>query len=410
MIQFLLPLSILLSASEPRPAAPLENLTLPQALIIALQRHPDLSEIAARLEASEARVQQAATFPNPEALARIESAPLHRNTTGRAEYLAGISQPIPLGPRLSAAEKVAQLASVQLSREREALALQITRRIHNAFATALFASELAQNQSNLVQDSAQLVSLVQSRVRAGDIPPTELLLAQAEAARHQLDFRLAVAARQKALLALEHTATLPHPVRSLHGDLEDTLELPKLQQLAALGTPPTLAAADAALQTERARLELARAQRIPDLNFDLLYRRLQDSRENAFDAGVRIQIPLFDRNRGKIREAAADIRAAEARLDRTRLELHHALQEHQLELNTRSQTAELLKKEVLPKLAEATRVAQLTYEAGDTSLSELLLARRQSTLAHLQYLQALRDLYQSWATLHSLVLNRHQPD
>ena len=408
MIRFILLLflgSIWLSAAEPHsknPSAPIENLTLHQALIIALQRHPELSEIVARIDASEARLQQAGAFPNPEAVGRIESAPLDRHTTSRAEYVAGISQPIPLGGRLSAAEKVEELASLQLSREREALALEVTRRVHNAFATALFASDLAQNQSNLLEDSEQLISLVQSRVDAGDVSSTELLRAQAEAARYQLDFRLATAARQKALLALQHAVGLSLPVRSLEGDLEEALELPKLRQLAALGTSPRLAAAEATLETERARLDLARARRIPDLNLDLLYRRLQDSRENAFDAGVRIQIPLFDRNRGRIREATAEIRAAEARLDRTRLEFHRALDEQQIELKSRSETAELLRQEVVPRLTEATRVAQLAYEAGDTSLSELLLARRESTLARLQYLEALRDLYKSWATLHSL--------
>ena len=398
-------------AFQPLAATPhsLESLALDQAILIALRQHPELAEIAAQLDAAEGRVEQAAAFPNPEGIARIESAPVDRDTATRAEYVAGLSQPIPLGRRLSAAKQLESLAALQLSQEREALLLDLTRRVRNAFATALLASELTATHSNLVAGSEQLVSLVRTRVDAGDTTPVELLRIQAEAARHELDHRRASTARQKAFLALAETlGSHSIEITSLAGDLHDALNLPELHQhtrdLASLSAPQ-LAAAEAALDTQRARLDLLQARRIPDLNVDLLYRRLQSTRENAFDAGIRIQIPIFDRSRGNIREATANIRAAEARLSRTRLELEHALEENRLELVARLDAANLLKTAVLPNLAEATRVAQLRFEAGDISLSELLLTRRDAALAQLDYLESLHAIFQSWAALHSLALS-----
>jgi hypothetical protein len=78
-------------------------------------------------------------------------------------------------------------------------------------------------------------------------------------------------------------------------------------------------------------VKLAKAERIPDVNLDLLYRRLEGSRENAFDVGVRIPIPLFDSKR-KIRQAEQELRGSEARFERVRNQI--GLEQHELELGT----------------------------------------------------------------------------
>ena len=63
---------------------------------------------------------------------------------------------------------------------------------------------------------------------------------------------------------------------------------------------------------QRARIDLAETQRIPDVSFELSYRRIGDV-ENTVDVGVRVPIPLFNRYQGRIREARADFVAPEAR-------------------------------------------------------------------------------------------------
>src|SRR5687768_4960612 len=99
--------SCALGAAEPPSTN--STLTLGDALALAERHHPDLAEARALLDAAEGRARQAGLFPNPEAIARIESAPLRGRTTGDAEYLAGVAQTIPLGPRLSKAKQAEQL-------------------------------------------------------------------------------------------------------------------------------------------------------------------------------------------------------------------------------------------------------------------------------------------------------------
>ena len=47
----------------------------------------------------------------------------------------------------------------------------------------------------------------------------------------------------------------------------------------------------------------------PDVNIDLLYRRTAE-REDAFDAGLAVDIPLFDAKEGRLREARAELEVA----------------------------------------------------------------------------------------------------
>src|SRR5688572_23759212 len=78
-----------------------DALTLEQAWDRAESLQPELAEARALIEAAAGRAKQAGVFPNPAAIARMESARFNGQATRQAEYLAGVSQPIPLGNRLS---------------------------------------------------------------------------------------------------------------------------------------------------------------------------------------------------------------------------------------------------------------------------------------------------------------------
>ncbi|HLF93760.1 MAG TPA: hypothetical protein VJB14_09860, partial [Planctomycetota bacterium] len=85
---------------EAAPRQELADLTLDGALAIAERTHPDLAAARARVEAAEGRVTQAGLLPNPELVARMESAPFKGGTTDQAEYPVGLSQRLALGGRL----------------------------------------------------------------------------------------------------------------------------------------------------------------------------------------------------------------------------------------------------------------------------------------------------------------------
>lgn len=397
--------ALLAQAADQTTTNHFEALTLDQALDLAEHRQPDLAEARAIVEAAEGRAQQAGKLPNPDAIARIESAPIKGRTSGEAEYVAGVSQSVPLGSRLSKARE-----AEQLNRERQARGLEVKRRevrkrVHSAFATALYQEQAFETQAGIVQNVEQAVSTTKARADAGDAIPEDVARVEMELARANVELKRTASLREQAMITL--TAAIGDPalsLKSLAGSLDATFEIPTLESLAAnLSSHPATAAADAEVRMQNARVDLAKSQRIPDVKVELLYRRLQSEKRDAFDVGVSIPLPLFDRNQGRIRETRAELQAAEARSRSTQNELSARLRQSHSQLTAALANSRALKTEILPRAGTVLKSAEDRYTAGDIGLTEILPVRRDWAAVHLTYLESLRDVMQAWVQVRALV-------
>jgi cobalt-zinc-cadmium efflux system outer membrane protein len=379
----------------------LESLTLDQAFALAERNHPDLIEAKALVEAADGRVRQAGAFPNPEAIARMEQARFNGRTTREAEYLAGIAQPVPLGSRLSKAREAEQLERERRAGELEARRRGLRKRVHGAFATALYQEKAFQTQGEIVSSGQKATAATKARVDAGDAVPGDLARAEMELARAQVELRRSAALREQALATL--TAAIGDPalsVKSLGGSLDATFEIPTLETLVAnLATQAEMAVALADNRARNAQVDLVKAERIPDVRVEVLYRRLEASKENTFDVGLSIPLPLFDRNQGRLREARAEAAAAEARSRSTENELTLRLREAHAQLTAALGNSHALKTDILPRADTVLKAAEARYAAGDASLDEVLPVRRDWAAVQLTYLESLRDVMQAWANL-----------
>lgn len=391
------------SAANPEPVRPapepLENLTLEQAWVLADQLHPELAEARAAIEATEGRARQAGAFPNPEAILGAQQLPLRSNTANEREYVAGVAQPVPLGRRLARAREVELLEREVRARGLEVRHHEIRQRVHSAFATALFQEQAWQLQDDLRRIAEQTVTTTRVRRETGDAVGEDLARAELERARVEADWQRAGSLRRQAMLALAAAlgdATLP--VHSLAGSLETAFEIPTLEGLAArLAEPPEVALAEADVRAQQARLALAQAERIPDVKVEVLYHRLEASGADTLDVGLSLPLPLFQRNQGRLREAQAELAAAEARVRLTQSEAAARRQTAQLQLDVALAQSRLYRTEILPRVDTVLRAAEARYAAGDISLTELLPVRRERAAVQLSYLESLRDVLQAWA-------------
>jgi cobalt-zinc-cadmium efflux system outer membrane protein len=393
------------AATPPEPASPPAaayqgRLTLADALAFAERLHPELTAAQADVEGAEGRALQAGLFPNPELVARTESAPLNGNDAEQAEYVVGISQPFPLGRRLSVARRVEVLDRDRLVQEWEGKRWEVRMTVQSAFATALYWQRVTQERAEDVRLAEHGVSVAKARLAAGDAIPTEVGQTEVELGRAQLELERATSLHAQAMEALATSMGAPSfQVGVLEGSLEEPLALPTLEALLSrLEGSPALAAAEADVAVKRARIELAETQRTPDVSLDLSYRRLGNV-ENALDVGVRLPIPLFNRYQGRIQEARADLAATEARARSTRHERTRELQSSYRKLARAVASAKLLREEILPRAESVLQGADTRYTNGDISLAELVTLRRDWTKARLDYLDALNDVMQAWAAL-----------
>lgn len=389
--------------SEGVPLGSVTTLTLSRTLHLADRSHPEIAQALAQLDAAGGRTLQAGALPNPVAVARMESAPLEGRTTGEAEYVAGFSQRLPLGRRLSAASRVGRLEEERLRQELAARRIEIHRRVQGAFATALYLDEVLKVETRSVQIAENGLQATNARLAAGDALPEDVARAEMELERARLELERAQSLREQAQAELRAAIGDPNlGAMRIEGVLEAALELPTLEALSTrLAGHPSVAAAEADVSVQRARVELAQMQRIPDVNLDLFYRRLEVSHRNSFDVGIAIPLPLLDRNQGNIREAQASVAAAEARVRSTRNELERELRQAHTRLASALADARALREIILPRADIVLRAFEGRYAAGDASLTDLLPVRREHTTAELARLEALRLVMEAWAALAS---------
>ncbi|MBM3840748.1 MAG: TolC family protein [Verrucomicrobia bacterium] len=396
-ILFLSTLATLIQAATPN-TNQIETLTLEQALELAERLQPELAEAKALSEAAEGRAKQAGTFPNLDVIARMESARF-RDPASQAELPVGISQAIPLGGRLGKAREAEKLERDRRTHELEARRRDLRKRVHSGFATALYQEKAFQTQRDFVADTGKLAATTKARVNAGDALREELARSEMELVRAQVELRRAEALSEHAMVELKAAIGDPGlPVKTLVGSLDAIFEIPTLETLAAnLSGHPEVASAVAAVRVRQAQVDLAKAERIPDVRVEALYRRLEASKENAFDIGLMIPLPLFDRNQGRLREARAEVAAAEARSRSTQNALRVRLHDAHAQLTTALANSRALNADVLPRADLVLKATEARFAAGDIGLAELLPVRRDWAAVRLTYLESLRDVMQAWA-------------
>lgn len=150
-----------------------------------------------------------------------------------------------------------------------------------------------------------------------------------------------------------------------------------------------------------ARVDLARAQRVPDINVEFLYRRIEGLDANTFDVGLRIPLPTWNANRGRIAAAQAELEAAQIRSRAKAVELGQRAEVSETRLRTALATARSLKTDVLPQSQAIRGVMEKRLAAGDISLNEFLPVERSWASIQITYLESLRDVMLAWAEVRS---------
>jgi cobalt-zinc-cadmium efflux system outer membrane protein len=382
-----------------------ENLTLEQALEMAERLRPELAEAMAAAEAAAGRAQQAGTFPNPEAILGAQQIPFSGSSPNEREYVAGIGQTLPIGNRLSKARKAELLDREVRIRGLEVRHREIRKRVHTAFATALYQEKAFQTQSRIRENAEKAAATTKARVEAGDALREDLARSEMEFARAKVEQQRAEALHKQALVELASAVgDAGLLINSLEGTLDTTFEIPTLEALAAsLSSQPEVAQADADIRARSARVDLAKAERIPDVKVELLYHRLEATKSDTLDVGLSIPLPLFNRNQGRLREAQAEVAAAQARSRMAQNEVQTRLRDAHLQLIASLANRRTFQAEILERADTVLKSAEARYEAGDISLAEVLPVRRDWAAVQLSYLESLREVMQTWAALSPFV-------
>ncbi|MFZ5960208.1 TolC family protein [Pseudomonas knackmussii] len=378
---FLIPLCLLAPSLQAR------TLGFDEALRSAYASNPELSAAGRAIGIAEGERQQAGLLPNPTLSWDTEDTRADSAITSLS-----LSQPIELGgkrgARVAVAERGQEIAAVELEIRRNTLRAELL----EAFQAAWRAQERVRLGDLSAALAQRGLSAAEARVRAGKSAPLEATRAQVQLSEVRLELQRARVERDDIYRVLASLMGQAEPDFAEVGRAESTPVPEPMPLLQRLDDTAEMRLARLQIDQRDASVNLARTQRVPDLDVTLGSQYDRVARERVNLVGLSMPLPLFDRNQGNLlaetrrADQARDLRnASELRLRRETRQAIDLWRTAQDEVRT-------LRDSQLPAARQAVDSATRGFEMGKFGFLEVLDAQRTLLAVRDQYLQALARL------------------
>ena len=356
----------------------------------AHDRTPTRALQEANRRLAQALVLQARAWSNPEL--DVEGARA-RTTAGDAVSVGrvGLSQRLEWPTKRSSRIEAAQAGETVSEREQRAVLADLDSDVRDAAVEVAVTLRSIDQSRGIAIIARQIATSVERRTEVGEANRSDQLRAEVDALQAEQE----VASRERSLgasrAALDalcggglaegftvDTDLAVLPAISLERALlESTERNPNLHRLAAVVTQR---------QAEVRREERAA---VPDLTAGVFAGREADSRGVGVTLGV--AIPLWNRNQGGIEIAKAALAHDEVERKATILRVRQETRIAWYAYDGARDRAQRFAAAMLPRANEALRLALNSYQAGETSLIDLLDARRTAQGVERSHLDALHD-------------------
>lgn len=366
------------------------DLTLEEALSLARDRAPTV--LAARIRVDEARGRLDGAKP------LLRENPVVQGAAGRRlsergsslELELGLSQTVELGGR-----RGARIEAAEAGVAREVAASEDVLRRHLASVASAFLRTLHAQERVRLATAAEMVArgifdATERRHKAGDVPILDVNVAKAAWARAVSQVRaeealqLATLGELRALLG----ATPEEPLQVV-GDLRDRRRFEPHTLLAQAPQRADVRALGSEVREAEAERDLGTAFAWPEVGVGINYE--QEEGAHVLLGGLTLTLPLFSRGQELRATGAARKRRLTLELEATRravsVEVRTALDAYA----KRVEAVEALEREAVPLLQENEALARRSYEAGQLSLADWLLIRREVVETRVNYLDRLLD-------------------
>ncbi|MBS0172019.1 MAG: TolC family protein [Nitrospira sp.] len=402
------------SASQAGPAGPDPIYSLQSVLDLALARNPTVVSAEGTIDQNRGYQVAAHTYPNPSINANSGHGVIR--DAGRAdisdtltrqsltEFNLTVGQPIEWPSKRAARQRASEAGVAAASAGLAETQLNLIADVKVAFYDLLLAQRaliLAQQNLATVED---VDKAVRTRVRLGESPQFEAIRSGVEVLKaNQSLTRAANTVRVNRVMLDTLTAGSLGSAYAIDGQLHRVGPGFGIDILTerALGQHPTMLRLRKAIEQADHSLEFERQARVPNITIGGSYWR-EIGRE-AFQGGLTIPTPLWDRRQGEIMSALGSKRKGEAEFLRARNELIRNISQHFQDAKTTADLIDVYEKGLLKQADEALRIAKFSFQQGASSLIEVLDAQRVQRQILLDYAQAQFDLSMSLALLERAV-------
>lgn len=376
------------------------KLSIKDAVTLALSRRPELRASLDRVESSGGLRQQAAMRPNPRLILQTEDLrPANFNLGQDSQSYLYASQVFEArgkrGGRMAVADQIVERNKAQADSVRRQIVLDVRQAYWEAEAAHMVRDLYAQDDDYF----RQIVDYHQARFNEGKLAEVDFLRVRLERERIHAAAENANLEAQRGMLRLARELSSPTNDGWALVEEFQTLETPvdRPEQGDLVSLRPEGRSALAALAEARANINLQKANGRQDVQGLFGYKR--NGPDNAMIAGLQINLPVFDRNRGAIAASEADVRAAEATVaalrNRITSELALAEREYQIRRDQYLKTFQPLRNRAI----EISDISRAAYREGGLDLIRLLDAERLRVEAQISWANALLSYHQSVAAL-----------
>jgi cobalt-zinc-cadmium efflux system outer membrane protein len=395
------------AAADPAPPSPATLLSDPVQLAAWLDAHDaNVSAAMSRLDAAEAARAQTGVLPNPElslALGGVvvgasNLADGSTSPSNTANFTVGVTELVELGKRRPRQEA----ASARIDAAREDLIGALGVRVSAAITAMGKVAYLSSRHDTLVvnlEAQKKILALEKIRVDHQDLSGDDYARLELETERLELDVARADADLRQAAVACEATLRAPcgeglgadalehgAPLPATPGDVDQALEqravaVSSRDQQTAYGFDATL----------------AHNRRIPDPTLGVAFLRdnltVAGNEPNTMLFSVTFPIPIFDRGDHDAAAAMAEAHALAAEELADRREARGAVDALVAQKQYLDTEIERLSTVSIPKSEKILADTHKAFDAGQDSLSDLILAERAHRELILELLDARYDLF-----------------
>jgi outer membrane protein TolC len=386
-------------------------LSLAEVIRIVQEQNPAIQESLKKWNAARARIPQAAAWDDPrlggESRVRrfVDVQPnAFMDQTVSIEQMIPITGKNLLRGRAAAAEALSAYEEVR----RQELDVIAGARA-SFFRLANAHAQLEINRKNIVS-LRQIADISRSKYEAGTETAANVLVAETEASKvleAQRDLERQLSDEQAQLNTLMNRDAF-----AAIGVPEETgLKMPELSVIRLrpllLAQRPEIKMAEAKIDMEKSKLQLARREWIPDPALSVKAQRYNGTAQSVseVDAGVSISIPWFNFQKygAGMREAHENVGAAEQALDRSKKEALRLLRDQLQKIETALHHVELFRDKIVPQAQQSFEANRLSYESGKASFLDWITSQRNLRDLEAMARQHLTDYQVAIAELEAII-------
>lgn len=387
--------------AEERPALSLQDLEG-----MAMANNPTLVQANAQFQGEHGAAYQAGLPFNPIIGYTIEEI----GSQDPAGELHGgyVSQEIVTGGKLRLSRaKWAQRAQIAATNA-EAQQQRVLNDVQTQFYRTVAAQRVVAIHRKLVANGDDNVQTHREMLNLGQTTASAVLQAEVEVRRDQLNLKDAENDLYQAWRTLVALVGCPELEPTILEDILANTQEPLEYEMALgqlLSNSPELVAARQKIRHDQIQLERERVEPIPNILLDASVRRDDRAGDTTADVSIGLPIPLFDRNRGTIQQAQADLTRAHAEARRLELELQTRLAAEYRTYLSAWQRVDEYQASMLPKAEEATELLRQSYNDRRATWVEVLTAQRLHTTLEVEYIDSLRTYHEMDIAIRGMLLS-----